>query len=349
MQVDAAFDKARKSVPPWKLLPAVTQAVSNIVHPHALTETQLQRLIAGVTIKHPNHCLWMLFAVRNSEAADRRAAAKKVYDHVVAAAPAHQKALMSAHDAVCKGVMVRCHVQYAHCIAMRFVLQVALLHRRDGGGLYTSAIYTTPCTNTGDSGITVKMAARVDRLLRDGLNCASLFENVQELAEWDPRRNPGVRPVPNSQDTFHLKSISRGLASTQRTPVMVPMLQAFEAGAAAVLQGAQGQLDALVTIAGVTEEARARLPGTVRMLVCAVSALFPGRYMALAHDPNIAASGWGDTQYASARQTREQATVPTAEQSDSNWKERCALVVAGADVARLRCGGVAARLAKARV
>jgi hypothetical protein len=77
---------------------------------------------------------------------------------------------------------------------------------------------------------------------------------VQELAEWDPKRHPNTRPVPERGSTFFVKSISRALAATADTPVMVPMLQAFEAGNVAVLQGGNGQLDAPVTVSGVLDE-----------------------------------------------------------------------------------------------
>ena len=75
---------------------------------------------------------------------------------------------------------------------------------------------------------------------------------VQELANWDPRRNPNVRPLPDSHDAFPLDRISKGLSATRDTPVMVPMLQSFEAAGSAA--GGEGQLDALITIAGVSPE-----------------------------------------------------------------------------------------------
>ena len=77
---------------------------------------------------------------------------------------------------------------------------------------------------------------------------------MQEVAEWDARRNPNTRPLPHTGDRFALKSISRALAAKANTRVLVPMLCAFEAANEAVLQGPADALDAPVTIASAGDE-----------------------------------------------------------------------------------------------
>jgi hypothetical protein len=106
VQIKHAFDGSRKQVPPWKLLPGITQAVSSIAHAHNDTQVQIQRFVAGVAKAYPNQCLWMLFAVLNSANEHRSSAAKLVVTHVRGLVSDATRALMTAHSALCTNLMV---------------------------------------------------------------------------------------------------------------------------------------------------------------------------------------------------------------------------------------------------
>ena len=75
LQVKAAFEQGRKPVAPWKLLPAMTQAVSTMCHAHRDTQIVMQRFVAGITKAYPNHGMWMLSALVASSTPARKSAA----------------------------------------------------------------------------------------------------------------------------------------------------------------------------------------------------------------------------------------------------------------------------------
>lgn len=108
VQIMTTFDAQRKQAAQWKLLPAVTQVVSSIVHPHPTTRLQIQRFLAGSCKAYPNQCLWLLAGVHNSNNAERKAGANTVLQHVKSQVKdSATKALIAGHEALCSGLMVR--------------------------------------------------------------------------------------------------------------------------------------------------------------------------------------------------------------------------------------------------
>ena len=108
VQITATFDTQRKQAAQWKLLPAVTQVVSNIVHPQAQIRLQIQRFLAGSCKAYPNQCLWLLAGVHNSSNAERKGGATTVLQHVRSQVKdAATKALLAGHEALCSGLMAR--------------------------------------------------------------------------------------------------------------------------------------------------------------------------------------------------------------------------------------------------
>jgi hypothetical protein len=101
------FDTCRKQIAPGKLLPALSQAVANIAHPHQAVKIQLQRFVAGVTKAFPNHSMWMLLAVHNSGNTVRRDSMKEVINYVKQNADKDVQELIAAHMTFSKAVMVR--------------------------------------------------------------------------------------------------------------------------------------------------------------------------------------------------------------------------------------------------
>ena len=87
---------------------------------------------------------------------------------------------------------------------------------------------------------------------------------LQELAEWDDRRGGGSRATVHS-----VKSISRALAGVRNSPVMVPMLQSFDAGHGCGAGAADGSaLDSVVTIQGIDDDVRAAPSTCVSSITC---------------------------------------------------------------------------------
>lgn len=101
------FDKMRKQAAPGTILAAMSQAVSRITHEHQRTRVNIQRMVAGAAVAYPNHCLWMLAAVRNSETESRTTAAKHVLDFIRDKSTPQGHVIMDAHEVVCRELKVR--------------------------------------------------------------------------------------------------------------------------------------------------------------------------------------------------------------------------------------------------
>lgn len=110
MQIVQAFSSCRQKLPGQKLLPALSQAVSNIAHPHAETKAEIHSLVTRITAAFPHHALWMLFAVSNSENALRKQAAAVVLGCVEGEASKNgdeaKLHLMASHKRLCKAILV---------------------------------------------------------------------------------------------------------------------------------------------------------------------------------------------------------------------------------------------------
>lgn len=103
----ATFDLMRKAAAPGTILAAITQAVSRITHEHQRTRINIQRLVAAAADAYPNHCLWMLAAVRNSKAASRQNAALHVLNFIRQRSSPRGLVIMDAHEIVSRELMVR--------------------------------------------------------------------------------------------------------------------------------------------------------------------------------------------------------------------------------------------------
>jgi hypothetical protein len=100
------FERWSKVLPAGKLLPCLSQAVSSLAHPHGHTKQQIQKLVAGVTCKHPSRSLWLLRAVIMSKNEGRRESADAVMSQVQKNASEDLKALIKSHGEVCQGIEV---------------------------------------------------------------------------------------------------------------------------------------------------------------------------------------------------------------------------------------------------